>query len=250
MTLATSTLRPGLLVSLSTSCRGNVNYAKVDLDEQHTGITEIVKWETTRTIADAVEFEAAKKAQSKARSIICSVCTSSAFGLLCPERDADVLEAAIRDAQYVIDAFNEKASLTRLRLYVMTGKIAQDDVEAVRKINSEIRDLLDDMSIGVQKLDVERIRAAANQAREVGKMLTPQAQANVQIAIDTARAAAKQIVKAGEAAAIEVDTLALRKIADQRTMFLDMSDEIEISAPAAQARAIDLAPDMENDNAV
>jgi hypothetical protein len=245
MTLTTNTLRPGLLVSLKTSCRGNVKYDREDLVNEHA----VSKWETTRTIADPVEYEAAKKAQSKAAQIIRRVCSASAFGLLCPERDKDMLEAAIADARYVIDAFNEKAQLTRVEVFVIAGRIAQDDVEAVKAINSEVRELMDEMARGVEKLDVERIRNAANKARDVGKMLTPQAQANVQIAIETARSAAKQIVKAGEAAAIEVDTLAVRKIADQRTMFLDLSDQAEISRPQSQARAIDLAPE-ENNNAV
>jgi len=240
--LNTSTLRPGLLVSLSTSSRGNVNYAKVDLGEEHTGITEVVKWETTRTIADAIEFEAAKKAQSKARSIISSVCISSAFHLLCPEQDADRLEQAITDARDVVDEFNRTARLTRVDISVYVGKIASDDVAAVKEINREVRELLDTMSLGIEKLDVKAIRDAADKARQLGGMLSPEAEARVRIAIETARSAAKQIVKAGEAAAVEVDTTVIRKIAEQRTAFLDMRDEVDIAAPAAQARAIDLTP--------
>jgi hypothetical protein len=248
MTLVTNTLRPGLLVSLKTSCRGNVKYAREDLVNEHA----ISKWETTRTIADPDEYAAAKKAQDKAAGIIRRVCSASAFGLLCPERDKDLLEAAIADARYVVDAFNEKAQLTRVEVFVIAGRIAQDDVEAVKAINSEVRELMDEMARGVEKLDVERIRIAATKARDVGKMLTPQAQANVQIAIDAARQTATEmnkLIKAGEAAALEVDTLAIRKIADQRTMFLDLSDQAEISRPQSQARAIDLAPE-ESNNAV
>jgi hypothetical protein len=249
MTLATSTLRPGFLVSLKTSCRGNVRYDKIDLDEQRDSTQEITKWETTRTIADRAEYEAAKKAQSKASSIIRSVCTVSAFGLLCPEGNADLLDAAIKRAHSVVDAFNETASLTRVHVYVIAGRIASDDVEAVRAINSEVRDLLDTIARGISKLDVEAIRNAADKAKSVGKMLSPSAQAAVQFAIDTARNTAKQIVKAGEAAAVEIDTLAIRAITDARTSFLDLRDEVEIAVPATQARAIDLQPE-ENNNAV
>lgn len=245
MTITTSTLRPGLLVNLSTSVRGNVKYERVELDtdEAH------AKWETTRHIADLDENVRATKARSKVRSLVTSVCCDSAFGLLCPESDRDVLDAAVEQAQSVVDEFNIEASLSRLVLRVMVGKIAQDDVTAIKRINSEVRDLMIEMQAGIENLDVKRIRDAATAAKEVGGMLTPQAQANVQIAIETARSAARQIVKAGEAAALEVDTLAIRKIADQRTMFLDLSDQVEISRPQAEARAIDLAPE-ENNNAV
>jgi hypothetical protein len=249
MTLSTSTLRPGLLVSVKTSCRGNVKYDKRDLDEHRNENTEVATWETTRTIADAAEFDAAKKAQSKARSIIASVCSASAFGFLCREDKADELEAAIRDAQYVVDAFNDTARLTRVSVYVIAGKVASDDEAAVRAINSEVRDLLDKLADGIRNSDVKTIRDAADKAKSIGKVLSPSAQTDVEFAITVARNAAKQIVKAGEAAAVEIDTLAIRAITDARTSFLDLSDEVEVAAPAATARAIDLQPE-ENNNAV
>lgn len=240
MTLATSTLRPGLLVSLKTSCRGNVKYDKLDLDEEHVGVRAKAKWETTRTIEDLEEYERAKKAQSKARSIISSVCSWSAFGLLCPEADAWKLEDAMLKAREVVDEFNATAQLTRVHVYVIAGKIAQDDVEAVKAINSEVRELLDAMTRGVERLDVKAIRDAATKAKQLGSMLSPEAEARIRIAIDTARDVAKEIVKAGEAAAIEIDQRAVRKITEQRTAFLDLGDEVQVAKPQADARAIDM----------
>jgi hypothetical protein len=245
MTLVTNTLRPGLLVSLKTSCRGNVKYDRVDLDNSEAH----AKWETTRHIADVEEYERAAKALSQAKSVVRSVCTLSAFGLLCPEANAEQLEDAMQRARAIRDAFNASASLTRIDVHVIAGKVASDDVEAVKAINSEVRDLIDDMREGVANMDVKNIRDAANKARQLGAMLTPEAQVRVQFAIDAARQVARNITKAGETAALEVDALAIRKIAEQRTAFLDLSDQAEISRPQSQARAIDLAPE-ENNNAV
>lgn len=240
--LQASTLRPGLLVSLKTSCHGNVKYETVDLEHGVEDGTERSKWETTRTVADLAEFEAAKKARGKASSLIRGVCSASAFGLLCPEDDADLLEEAIADARKVVAEFNATAALTRVEVYVIAGRIAQDDVEAVRAINSEIRGLIDDMTAGVRKMDAQAIRDAATKARQLGSMLTADAEAKVKTAIDTARSVARQIVKAGEAASVEVDELAIRKITEQRTAFLDLSDAVEVERPQAQGRAIDLSP--------
>jgi hypothetical protein len=240
-TLQTSTLRPGLLVSLSTPVRGNARYDKVDLEQENIeeGAAK-ARWETTRTVADPLEFERGKKARHKAAGLIRSRCALSAFGLLCPESNADDLAAAIKEAQAVVAEFNASATLSRLHLYVITGRIAQDDVEAVRAINSEVRDLMDAMAVGVEKIDAKAIREAAAKARSIGNMLSPDAQARVQIAIEAARSAAKKIVAAGEAGAIEIDRMSMRKITEQRTAFLDMSDAVEISRPAAEARAVDL----------
>jgi hypothetical protein len=163
--------------------------------------------------------------------------------LLCPETAEPELEAAIAEARRLAEAFNEEATLSRISVYVITGRIAQDDVEAVRAINSEVRDLLADMSKGIENLDVKRVREAASKAKGLGSMLSGEAEARVQIAIDTARSAARQIVKAGETASQEIDTRAIRKITEARTAFLDLSDADEIAAPTVEARGIDLEPE-------
>ena len=243
MTINTSTLRPGLLVSLKTSCRGNVSYDKVDLEHRETSTgADKAKWETTRTISDPVEFEAARKAQGKASSIIRGVCTPSAFGLLCPHEDSDLLEKAIREARDIVREFNSTANLTRVNVYVIAGKIAADDVEAVKAINSEIRELLETMATGLQNADVKVIREAASKAKQLGGMLSSDCEARVRIAIDTARSAARKIVKAGETAATEIDAHAIRKITEQRVAFLDLSETDEVAAPQAEAVAVDFDP--------
>ena len=237
------TLRPGLLVSLKTSVSGNVKYMPHDrvvrIDDDGREITEI---ETTRVIADPQEFKKAGEARSKARAIISSVCVGSNFGLLCPERDEAVLTKAIKDARVVVDAFNATATLTHVSVYAMIGRVASDDVEAVRSINSEVSDLLRQMQDGLKNLDVKAIREAANKAKQVGQMLSPDAAVRVQMAIEAARNAARQMVKAGETAALEVDLRAIRTVTDMRTAFLDLDEAREVAAPQVESRALDLSP--------
>ena len=250
MTIRHSTLRPGLLVGLGTSLTGNVKYDRLDLENDLTDNVERTKWETTREIADVAEFEAAKKAQSKASSIIRGVCVKSKHGLLCPEANREQLDKAISEAEAVIDEFNRTATLTRAEVNVIVGHIASDDEQAMKRINREIVQLIERMREGVANMDVKVIRDAANKARDVGNMVTPEAQVRIQFAVDAARSVARGIVKAGEGAALEVDKLAIRKIMEQRTAFLDLSGPVETAAPDVQtARSIELAPE-ENNNAV
>lgn len=250
--MQTSTLRPGLLVSLNTSIRGNVSYAKetIEAARKTEDGAQVAKWQTERTIVDPVEHEAAGKARNKARSIITGVCAHSAFGYLCPEANADVLVKAIADARKVADDFNKNAKLTRVHVNIITGRIAPDDVEAVKAINSELRDLLADMAQGVQNCDVTVIRNAAARAKSVSDMLAPDAAARARIAIDAARDAAKRLVKAGEAAVQEIDVRAVRAITEARTSFLDLADDVAFDAPTVEGRAIDLAPELEVDDPV
>lgn len=243
--IQTTTLRPGLLVSLKTHINGNVRYEKRTIESAHIVAdgAERALWETERTVSDPVELEAAKKARSKASSLIRGVCAQSAFGLLCPDTAEEDLEKAMIQARAVAEEFNATAKLSRVSIYIITGRIAPDDVEAVRAINSEVRDLLDEMATGVRLLDAKSIRDAANKARSLGNMLSPIAEARIKIAIETARKAARQIIKAGETAAEEVDRSAIRKITDLRTSFLDLDEQIqEVATPAVSGRAIDFEP--------
>lgn len=241
-TLQVSTLRPGILVSLKTSVWGNVSYAKktIEADHRTKDGKKKARWETERTISDPAEFEAARKARSTARTIVGAVCSHSAFGLLCPEDRIDELEAAVKEAREVADAFNATAKLTRVSVFVISGKIAADDVEAVKAIKSEVRDLLDDMRQGIKDLDVKKVRDAADRARDIGQMLTPGARARIDEAIAAARATARKIVKAGEQAAVEIDRKTVRAITEARTAFLDLDDETEAKAPVARTRTVDL----------
>ena len=251
MTLKTSTLRPGLLVSLKTSVVGGVEYKTFDIETDH--ITEqgerCARWETERTIEDPTEHEAAVKLRSKVRAMITSVCAGSDFGLLCPDKSVGKLEEAILDARKTVEEFNKATNISKVNFFIITGQIVPDDVEAVRAINSEVSELLGNMEKGLENLDVGAIRAAANRARNLGSMLSTDAAERVQTAITTARAAARKIVEAGEQAAQEVDRVSIRKISEMRTAFLDIDDakiddseDHQVAMPAAEARAIDLVP--------
>lgn len=244
MTLRSTTLRPGLLVSLKTSVRGNIDYQKRVIEQDTTLDTGALraKWETTRIISDPEEHDRAEKARSKASSLVRGVCVRSEFGLLCAQKDADELEQAIAAARVVADEFNATARLSHVSVYVITGRVAGDDVEAVRAINSEVRDLMDRMETGLKSFDVDIIREAANRAQNLGAMLPTETAAKLQDAIDTARKAARRIVKAGEQAASEIDETVIRRITEARTAFLDLDEQKEIQAPAEEGRALDLTP--------
>src|SRR5262245_46108842 len=118
MTLSTSTLRPGILVAVKTSVTGNVFYSKRVIDGEHeeSSGAPVGRWETDRRISHPKEHDAATKVRSAARAIIAGVCASSAFGFLCPETDAEKLEAAIKEARALVETFNDGARLTRIHL--------------------------------------------------------------------------------------------------------------------------------------
>lgn len=240
------TLRPGLLVSLKTGINGNISWMRTPLEQDHLTAegTKRARWETKREITDPEEFENGCAVRSKCRGMIYKVCAPSTFGLLCPEDKRDELDEAVSSAQKMAAEFNATAALTRVHIYVIAGRIAADDVQAVRAINSEVRGLLTDMETGLKNLDVKVVREAANKAKSIGRMLQPEAMKRIQTAVDVAREMARKIVKAGEEGAVVIDRTVLRQIRASRTDFLDIEEEVvEVQQPASPARAVDLAPE-------
>lgn len=237
-----STLRPGLLVSLKTAIHGNVNYRVNEIEEDHLDADGVRRatWQTERTIRDPVEHEEAIKIRTRCRSLVTGVCSTSSFGLLCPEAWEGRLADAVEEAQELVSEFNGRATLTRISVYVLVGRIAESDSEAVRAINSDIRELIETMESGLRGLDVKSVREAASRARSLGAMLSEEASEQVAEAIQMARRAAREIVKAGEAGEAEISREALDTLARARVSFLDLDGEREVAVPTTVGRGIDL----------
>ena len=251
--MKTSIIRPGMLVGLKTAIRGGVTYQKLDLEPTHATEdgTQRARWETTREIADAVEHERATQTRSRVRTLITRQCCNTSFGLLCPDAREENLQAAIVEADLLVNAFNLEAEHTNIDFRVLVGRVANDDVQAARAIGSEVRDLLATMESSIKAADPGAIREAATKARQLAGMLSADAQGKVKDAITEARNAATEIVrrveKAGEVASIVVDELTLTKLKAARFAVLDLSTEEApppevAAAPAPAAPAIDFAP--------
>lgn len=250
--LKPTTIRPGLLVVLRVSVKGNVSYTK-QIIESETIMADgkaKEKWETERTIVDPAEHEESTKIRSSARQNIVNVCTQTTFGLLCPMNKESELNDAIRTSRRIISEFNGRAKTTKINMVAITGKVADNDVEAARAINAEVTELMETMENGLRNLDVSTVRNAADKARLLGSMLSDGASAKLKDAIATARAAATAMNKAAETGAAEIDLVAIQKITESRTAFLDHDGNTEIEAPVHDGRALDLAPMAEEETSI
>lgn len=242
-----STIKPGLLVSLKSTLEGNVSYVKTELEKEHLNDdgTAQAQWETLKTIENAKEHEEAVKVRGRCRSLISGVCSRSNFGLLCPLSKQDQLGAAVSEAKRLADAFNANAEITKIGVYVLIGELVANEVEAARAINYEVRGLITSMEEGIKKLDVDQVREAANRARNLGAMLSDDANEKLKEAINVARKVARAIVKEGEVAVGALDAVTMAKLAECRTAFLDLDDSAVVETPVAEVEApkVDLDDD-------
>lgn len=237
-----SVIRPGLLVSVKSTVVGGVSYQRIDLDAEGWPVDkgqEVTRWETRRVIEDAAEHEAATKVRSKALAEIRKVCSSTSFGLLCPNEQEGALDAAVAAARRMVDEHNGVAKHTRVGVYVLKGRVASDDAEAARAITEEISTLVSKMDAGIKSFDPKAIREAADRARELSGMLSEEKQEKLSAAIAQARAAARTIVKRIEKEGETRETVLLDiqrgQIESARIAFLDLSDDAapsDASAPA------------------
>ena len=235
--MQTSTIKPGVLISLKTTLKGGVAYKRIDVEPDHDNGNDgrIARWETVREIDNATEYERAIAARSLARGTIVKACCQSSFGLICPTQNENTLSNAINEANRIAAEYNATSAGPRIGIYVLVGRIANDDVEAARAISSEVRDLIEAMQAGINAADPETIRTAANKARLVAGMLSDEVSGKVTAAIAEARRAARDIVKrvekAGESAAIVVASCNMEALTAARFAVLDMdAAETEIEA--------------------
>jgi hypothetical protein len=247
--LYTRTLLPGFMVFLKTTVRGGVAYNKKVIKAEHRIASGVEKasWKTERTISKPDEYKKAKQVRMRARMCVVNQCAISTFGLFCPENNLAKLELAVKEAERMAATFNRSAQNSHVHVYVVTGRIAQDGVQAAKAINSEVRELLAAMAAGIKGLNAKAVRDAAARARNIGSMLAPDAASKLRGAIERARSAARKIVKAGEETAQEIDRESIKAITEARTAFLDIEEgeAAEVQSPDAEGRAIDLDPAVE-----
>jgi hypothetical protein len=189
MAIRMNTLRPGLLVSLNTSVRWQCRLQqRGDRSRSPHGGRQAAS-EVAHGARHQRPGGTRKRNQGAFEGALARPQRLHSFGLrtaLSGDRRRD-LQKAIAEARKLTDQFNATATLTHVSFYVMIGRIAPDDVEAVKAINSEVRELMETMESGLKNLDAKTVRDAANRARNIGAMLTGDAAARVRNAIDVAR---------------------------------------------------------------
>jgi hypothetical protein len=236
-------IKPGLLVSLKTHQSGNRSYKKREIERKHLteGGVERSRWDTTKIVFDPDEAREAGQIANRARYLITRLCADTAHGPLCPvDRRAELTEA-IAEARELVEDFNAKATFTHVEVNVICGEVIADDLEAARALFSETERFMTQMQDGLKELDVKKVRAICVKALDVGQMLSPEANANVAVAVNAARAACKKIVAAGEVVAVEIDQRTIDTIGMARNSFLDfgMDESVEIESFQDTGRALD-----------
>lgn len=226
-----------LMVGLKTSLDGGVNYERVDTEPEHTngGGEAIAKWETTRKIADPIEHAEAVKVRGKARALVSALCASTDFGLLCTVSQREQLLAAAAEAKALCEVFNATSKHSKVHVYVSEWCPAGSLGDTARGIAGEIAELMANMETGLAQADPEAIRKAANRAKQIGAILDDKQAAKVTLAIESARKAAREIVKRvekeGEDATKVLADLGAQRAAVEMARFAFLDLEAEAAEP-------------------
>jgi len=210
--------------------------------------TKVEKWETTKIVADKEADKAATKLRTRAAALIRSVCAQSAFGLICAESKLPQLTEAVAEARALVAEFNDSVhgKIVQINLYVLMGRIASTDEEAVKSIRSELLELMDEMQNGIGAGNIEAARLAADKAKAMSDVLDADSSKKVAAAIAEVRATATAVLKRmakGEAAAEVVAGIQLKALEDARSRFahLDMDEVADVAPlPSGAARAVDM----------
>ena len=251
----TRVVRDGIFVTISTSIRGNVDYQRVDVvsGEKLDDGTVHSKWITEKYVKDQEEMDRAVKVRGAARGLVEKLCRKTALGLWCSHEQKGALNAARDAAEAMIAEFNRTADVTRISMFVIPTRMESDDTRALRDITREVSSLVQQMQSGVEALDADQIRKAANEARELSSMLSEENKTKVNAAVAQARKAARTITKRLAEEGVNKATILLDiqrgQIEAARVAFIDMEEQLtaEVLPAVQQQRFADL--DLDDDSA-
>lgn len=242
-----SKIKPGLLVSVKTRQHGGVSYTKRDIEAPR--VTEsgaqVSRWETDKFVYDPDETERAQQVANRARYLVTRHCVKTEMQqLLCPNDRRAELRAAVAEARALVADFNEGASFTEIQIDVWVGEIVDNGVDAAQQIFASQQAFLNEMIEGLKELDPKKVRTAINKSRDLGQMMTGQANEMLIEATRVAESARQRIIAAGENAIVAIDLEAITKIGSVRNSFLDF-DYAGNAAVEAQVPTPIRRPDVE-----
>jgi hypothetical protein len=217
-------IKPGLLVSVKTRQHGGVSYTKRDIEAPR--MTEsgaqVSRWETDKFVYDPDETERAQQVANRARYLVTRNCVKTEMQqLLCPNERREELRLAVAEARALVAEFNETASFTEIQIDVWVGEIVDNGVDAAQQIFASQQAFLTEMIDGLKEMDPKKVRAAINKSRDLGQMMSGQANQMLIEATRVAEAARQRIIAAGENAIVALDLEAIGKIGSVRNSFLD-----------------------------
>lgn len=242
-----SKIKPGLLVSVKTRQHGGVSYTKRDIEAPR--VTEsgaqVSRWETDKFVYDPDETERAQQVANRARYLVTRHCVKTEMQqLLCPNDRRAELRAAVAEARELVADFNAGASFTEIQIDVWVGEIVDNGVDAAQQIFASQQAFLNEMIEGLKELDPKKVRAAINKSRDLGQMMSGQANEMLIEATRVAESARQRIISAGENAIVAIDLEAITKIGSVRNSFLDF-DYAANAAVEAQVPTPIRRPDVE-----
>lgn len=226
-------IKPGLLVSVKTRQHGGVSYTKRDIESPRLTDTgaQVSRWETDKFVYDPDETERAQQIANRARYLVTRNCVKTEMQqLLCPNDRRDELKDAIAEARALVAGFNATSTYTEIQIDVWVGEIVDNGVDAAQQIFTSQQAFMAEMIEGLKELDPKKVRAAINKSRDLGQMMSGQANQMVLEATRAAEAARQRIIAAGEKAIVAIDQEAIAKIGTVRNSFLDF-DFVDDDAP-------------------
>jgi histone H3/H4 len=256
--MATVTMRPCHLVVIRTNVEGGPKYTHEPISSTEGGedAPAIKKFLTTAITQDPEEYKRANQVRGKARGIVESECiAANVFGHILPLTKKAALDAATKEAEELVAYFNATSKTCHVSLYVTTGLIAESDEKATAAMASEMRGIMEQMRAGIETADVQKIRDAANAAKQAGAALDDDTSRKVSAAVEEVREVAKQIAKKLTKKATDiaefVQTVQLKALNEARFSFLDMDGPAEVKGeelPVVAARALDIEDDDKGSN--
>lgn len=192
------TLNPSILCIFTTSIRGGVQTRKFDAETRISAANpcrQEEEYRVVRVVEDVEERARAQALVSRCRRRVNAITVDTVLGPLAKPEDERALDAAFRECEEDVAAFNASAQTCTVTAVGVKVEVAASNEQAALAIANQVRALVGDVQAAIAAADVPKIRQLAATAKGLDSILPGEDGSVLAEAIKAARAVANKIVR-------------------------------------------------------
>lgn len=194
----------GYIIATEFGASGGVHYERPsagrEVRETRGGRGRLERYETTKRIDDLESVAMSNQIVNRAYYLVEKFCTRTPLGYYCPaERLTDLdraMEEVTETAQLFNDCQRDEGGARRVTVALYPLRLAMDDRRAAVRLSETVRERLRAVTDALRAGDVKATENALDRCRNLEGLATGVQREAIQVALDSARDAKRQLAEA------------------------------------------------------
>ena len=219
-------LRPGWLIVDDLHVSTGAKYRTSEQHEAIEGQTLHGNWRNDKTVANVEEQKAVLRTKKRAYAEVRKLGYWMLAGTFVPLDKADELEAALIESNRIVAEYNAQAKFTHIRGSLIPIQVTSDNTIAAEAVWKRARQVLEEMTDAIDKLDVAKIRETLRSASNIETIFPAEQAEKITKAFKVCKKIAFNIKRkqAGKTNKLKELQAQIRNVDVARIMFIEATD--------------------------